>query len=111
MPDCRYCLSGVARDHWGPGHTAGAFFARYSPQVIHSAALRSLLCVRYLLRRTVKSTFAGRSMGPHRMNVAVLPGRQLYRKWPELIAGGIFGVLGVIVGIIFWEASLGFRWF
>jgi hypothetical protein len=59
----------------------------------------------------VKSKFAGRSMDAQKINVAVLAPRQLQEKWPELIAAGIFGVLGVFVGIIFWEGWLGFRWF
>jgi hypothetical protein len=50
-------------------------------------------------------------MDAHRMNAAVLAVRQLQEKWPELVAGGIFGILGIILGIIFWEGSLGFRWF
>jgi hypothetical protein len=50
-------------------------------------------------------------MDAHRMNVAVLAARQLAEKWPELIAGGVFGTLGIIVGIIFWDGSLGFRCF
>jgi hypothetical protein len=47
-------------------------------------------------------------MDAHRMNVAVLAVRQLQEKWPELIAGGIFGILGIIVGVIFWMDRSGF---
>jgi hypothetical protein len=50
-------------------------------------------------------------MDAHRMNVAVFAARQLRQKWPELIAGGIFGVLAVIVGIIFWVSWHGMMWF
>jgi hypothetical protein len=84
MISCIGCSvsSGLARDHWGPGPWLGLPF------------------------------WSGdRAMDAHRMNVAVLAARQLRQKWPELIAGGIFGVLAVIVGIIFWVSWHGMMWF
>jgi hypothetical protein len=81
--------------------------------------LRRMLClIRPCTRPLWPRSIAGASFlvwrprhGAHRMNVAVLAARLLQEKWPELIAGGIFGILGVIVGIIFWEGWHGMMWF